>query len=153
MSAARQYLVASEGGHLRGAAIGVGRIDPDPDRLGKRFRSAAPEPGRCRKIGKASAASRIGAVAGRAIVAEQRATRLTHDRHQLRIGLNAAEAFGLDALRPGAALELGLFKALCDRRTLIDTKQPLRIGHARSAMLASKSNNRRRKDAVAIRKK
>ncbi len=50
----------------------------------------------------------------RAIVAEQRPAGLPHPFHQPGIGLDVAEALGLNALGPNAAFESGLLQAFGD---------------------------------------
>ena len=97
--------------------LGMGRIDADADGLGDRLGRAAPQPRRGREVREALAALGVAAVAGRAIVAEQRAAGLAHGRHQARDRLrSAAKLLAAIWPRPDRAVGARLLHRCRDRR-------------------------------------
>src|SRR5262249_41194220 len=101
---AGKHAVAAEGEHLRASAVGVGGVDPDPDRLGDRLRRAAPQPGSGRQVGKSLAALGVAPMTDGALVAEERAAGLADDRHQLGVALDFGKVRLLDAGHPGGTI-------------------------------------------------
>src|SRR5262245_29325297 len=103
-------------------------VDPDPDRLGDRFRLAAPQPGCGGEVRESLAALGVAPVTGRAIVAEQRAARLAYELHQARVALYVSKARLLDAVRPRRALDGRLLHRFGDDGALVVAKKPLGEG-------------------------
>src|SRR5262245_46520790 len=100
----------------------MGRIDADANSFGDGFRIAAPQPGSRCEVWKPFAALCIETMAGRAVIAEQRAAGLAHDCHQLWIALNGLIALRFDPSCPGLALECRLFKLFRDGGALVDSQ-------------------------------
>ena len=69
-------------------------------------------------------------MAGGTVVAEQCPSRLTHNVHQARIGLDGRIAIGLDLLRPLIAAKRGLFQGFLHIPPIIKTQQSLCVCHA-----------------------
>ncbi len=123
----RQHLVPTEGQHLGIAGFGMGAVDTDANGFGDSFGIIAPHGGCGDEIGETRPALGVGAVAGRAIVAEQGCAGLADDGHQFLVGLDGGEVLIVDAAGPAGALGPGLLHALGDRHPLVRAQEATEI--------------------------
>ena len=98
-----QDAILAEGGHLRDAAVGMGAVDADADRLGHGLGVVAPHPGRAVEPRKARPAPALRAMTGLAVFAEQRRRRGVDARHQRGVGADRGEVLGQDLAFPRRA--------------------------------------------------
>ena len=96
------------------------------------------------QVGEARSAGAVDAVAGRAIVAEQRAAGLAHIVHQRRVGLDRGEIHRADPVGPGRALR---------RRALDLACHDLRAGRCRAGPSCRSSPAARPASAASSRRR
>ena len=126
-----EHLVTAEGRHLRDPALGMRGVDADTHRLLDEFGTAAPQPVIVCEVGVVGAAPAVAAVARSAVVTEQLPPCVAHGPHQRLVGEDRVIGLVLQPCRPARALLLAVDDPGFDRRLLVYTQKPLRIGHAK----------------------